>query len=92
MRFGELSCILYCMDTRQQTLVSKRGQTVIPAPIRKRYSIQEGDRLVWIDDGQVIKVIPVPADPIRALRGRGRGENLMESLMQYRNEERERES
>ena len=79
------------MDTRQQTLVSKRGQTVIPAPIRKRHSIQEGDRLVWIDDGQVIKVIPVPADPVRALRGRGRGENLLESLMQYRKEERERE-
>jgi AbrB family looped-hinge helix DNA binding protein len=80
------------MDTKQQTLVSKRGQTVIPAPIRKRYSIQEGDRFVWIDDGQVIKVIPVPVDPIQALRGRGRGENLLESLMQFRKEERERES
>ncbi len=80
------------MDTRQQTLVSKRGQTVIPAPIRKRHSIKEGDRLVWIDDGQVIKVIPVPADPIQALRGRGQGENLMELLKEYRKEEREREA
>jgi AbrB family looped-hinge helix DNA binding protein len=80
------------MDIKQSTLVSKRGQTVIPSPIRKRYSIQEGDRLVWIDDGQVIKVIPVPNDPIRALRGRGRGERLMESLMQYRQDERERDA
>jgi len=80
------------MDTKQSTLVSKRGQTVIPSLIRKRYSIQEGDRLVWIDDGQVIKVIPVPNDPIRALRGRGRGERLMESLMQYRQDERERDA
>jgi bifunctional DNA-binding transcriptional regulator/antitoxin component of YhaV-PrlF toxin-antitoxin module len=80
------------MDTRQQTLVSKRSQTVIPVPIRKRYSNQEGNRLVWINDGQVIKAIPVPADPIRALRGRGQGENLLESLMQYRKEECERES
>jgi AbrB family looped-hinge helix DNA binding protein len=74
-----------------QTSVTKRGQTVIPASIRKRYQIQEGDRLVWLDDGQVIKVIPVPADPIRALRGSGRGENLVEKLLAARREDRESE-
>ncbi len=74
-----------------ETVVNKRGQTVIPAPIRERYHIQEGDRLAWIDDGQSIHVIPLPADPIRALRGRARGEGLYEKLMQYRKEERERE-
>ena len=30
-----------------QTAVTKRGQTVIPAAIRKRYHIEEGDSLVW---------------------------------------------
>jgi len=75
-----------------QTAVTKRGQTVIPAPIRKRYHIQEGDRLVWLDDGQTIKVIPVPADPIRALRGRGRGERLVERLLTTRREDRDREA
>lgn len=74
-----------------QTSVTKRGQTVIPALIRKRYQIHEGDRLVWLDDGQVIKVIPVPADPVRALRGRGRGEKLIQKLYDSRQEERERE-
>jgi AbrB family looped-hinge helix DNA binding protein len=49
-----------------QASVTKRGQTVIPASIRKRYQIQEGDRLVWLDDGQAIEVIPVPADSIVA--------------------------
>lgn len=76
---------------KMQTAVTKRGQTVIPAAIRKRYQIQPGDYLVWLDDGQTIKVVPVPADSIRALRGRGRGERLVERLLVARREERERE-
>ena len=47
-----------------QTSITKRWQTVIPAPIRKRHAIREGDYLVWLDDGETIKVIPVPADPV----------------------------
>lgn len=74
-----------------KTAVTKRGQTVIPAQIRKKYHIQPGDSLVWLDDGQTIKVVPVPADPIRALRGRGRGEQLLERLLVTRREERERD-
>jgi len=74
-----------------ETAVTKRGQTTIPASIRKRYQIKEGDCLVWLDDGQSIKVVPVPADPIRALRGSGRGERLLELLLATRREERERE-
>ena len=79
------------MNTKMQTSITKRGQTVVPAIIRKRYAIQEGDHLVWIDDGQTIKVIPVPADPIRALRGRGQGEKLLEALLKSRQEDRQRE-
>ena len=78
------------MDTRFQTLITKRGQTVVPAAIRRRYSIQEGDRLVWVDDGEVIKVIPVPNDPLQALRGRGKGERLLQALYKARQEERRR--
>jgi len=73
------------------TSVSSRGQTVIPAEIRKRHHIQEGDHLVWLDDGNTIKVIPVSADPILALRGRGRGENLTKRLLEARREDRRRE-
>jgi AbrB family looped-hinge helix DNA binding protein len=75
-----------------QTTLTRRGQTVVPAPIRKRYDIREGDQLVWLDDGQTIKVIPVPSDPIRALRGAGRGERLVEKLLISRQEDKQRES
>ena len=74
-----------------QTAVTKRGQTVIPAPIRKRYRIEEGDSLVWIDDGTSIRVVPVARDPIRALRGLGRGENLVDRLLASRAEDRSRD-
>ncbi|MCW5849422.1 MAG: AbrB/MazE/SpoVT family DNA-binding domain-containing protein [Anaerolineae bacterium] len=73
-----------------QTSVTKRGQTVIPAAIRKRYHIADGDQLVWLDDGQAITVVPVPRDPVQALRGRGKGEHLVERLLQERRKERER--
>ena len=72
------------------TTVTKRGQTVVPAAIRRRHNIQPGDVLAWIDDGE-IKVVPVPQDPIHALRGCARGEALLEQLLALRREERERE-
>jgi AbrB family looped-hinge helix DNA binding protein len=74
-----------------QTAVTGRGQTVIPAPIRQRYQIKAGDHLVWLDDGETIRVVVVPADPLRALRGSGRGERLVERLLKARSEERNRE-
>lgn len=73
------------------TAVTKRGQTVIPATLRKRYAIDETVQLVWLDDGATIRVVPVPTDPLRALRGRGRGEKLVEKLLAERKKDRERE-
>lgn len=67
-----------------QSIVSKRGRTVIPALIRKRYGIQEGDRLVWLDDGQNIRVIPTRAAALEVLRGRARGESLLVNLLASR--------
>jgi AbrB family looped-hinge helix DNA binding protein len=75
-----------------ETVVTKRGQTVIPAAIRRRYKIHEGDKLFWIDDGQTIQVVPVPADPIKALRGSAKGEKLLEKLLEERRRDRDREN
>jgi len=50
-------------------------------------TIHEGDRFGWLDEGEVIRVIPIPADPIAALRGSARGERLLERLLQQRHEE-----
>jgi len=74
-----------------KTLVTKRGQTVIPAPIRKKYGIGEGTVLQWIDTGEGIKVVPVPQNIIKAMRGMAKGERLLESLLQERGVDSARE-
>jgi AbrB family looped-hinge helix DNA binding protein len=74
-----------------QTSVTKRGQTVIPAAIRHRYHIRAGDKLVWLDDGEIIQVIPVSKDAIQALYGRGKDESLVAALLEERQKDRLRE-
>jgi len=75
-----------------RTKVSRRAQTVVPAEIRRRHNIKDGDMLEWIDDGQTIKVVPVPADALEALRGSGKGQGLARKLLQDRTQERRREA
>ncbi len=74
-----------------ETAVTKRGQTVIPAAIRKRYGLTEGGYLAWLDDGETIRVVPIPADPVRGLRGHGRGEGLTAALLAERHKDRKHE-
>ncbi|MBV6393989.1 MAG: hypothetical protein KPEEDBHJ_03235 [Anaerolineales bacterium] len=79
------------LEAEMQTTLSRRGQLVLAAEIRKRYNFREGDRFVWLDDGQTIKLIPIPKDPITALYGRGKGENLVEKLLEDRKKDRRHE-
>jgi bifunctional DNA-binding transcriptional regulator/antitoxin component of YhaV-PrlF toxin-antitoxin module len=76
-----------------KTAVTKRGQTVIPAAIRKRYRIDNSVHLVWLDDGETIKVVPITDDPLPSLRGRGREKKtMMERLLKERQRARDHES
>ena len=72
--------------------MSRRGQTVVPAAIRRRHHIEEGDTLVWMDDGRVIKVLPLPEDAVTVLRGSGKGEHLLERLLEERARDKSRRS
>ena len=73
------------------TTVTTRGQTVIPVNIRRKYGINEGSRLEWVEDGGSIRVIPIPADPVSALYGSAKGEGLFDCLMEERARDRARE-
>ena len=71
-----------------RTTVTSRGQTVVPAQIRKAYHIGPQTQLEWLDDGQTIRVVPIPPDPIRAAKGVSRG--LHAKLLKERERERRR--
>ncbi|HNW93131.1 MAG TPA: AbrB/MazE/SpoVT family DNA-binding domain-containing protein [bacterium] len=69
--------------------VTVRGQTAIPVALRRRYNIRPGSRIVWIDDGSVITVLPQPAAPVGELRGSLRQYDLNRRLLQRRRRERQ---
>ena len=71
--------------------VTVRGQTAIPAAIRKKYNIKPKTKIEWMDDGHTITVMPVPQDPVKALKGRFRDADLLQALMKSREEERKRD-
>ncbi|GJM42929.1 MAG: hypothetical protein DHS20C20_32110 [Ardenticatenaceae bacterium] len=50
-------------------VVSNKGWIVIPKAFRQKYKIKPGDRVRIIDYGGGLSVVPLPADPITALRG-----------------------
>jgi bifunctional DNA-binding transcriptional regulator/antitoxin component of YhaV-PrlF toxin-antitoxin module len=72
--------------------VTVRGQTAIPAAIRRRYSISPKSKIEWIDDGHSIAIVPHSKDPLTALRGKYPGGKLGRALSRLRNEERKRGS
>ena len=69
--------------------VTVRGQVSIPAEIRKKFNIEPDSRVEWITEGNVIKVIPLPKDPVAAFRGRGSGRYSTARLIEERRAERE---
>jgi AbrB family looped-hinge helix DNA binding protein len=74
-------------STTLRTKVTRKGQTVVPALIRKRLGIEANSSLIWSSDGKVITVIAVPPDPIRSLRGSTVGKGLRKALIVQRKED-----
>ena len=48
--------------------VTRQCQTTIPSAIRKKYKIDEGDSVIYVDLGDHIAIVPVPKQPLKDLK------------------------
>jgi len=71
--------------------VSSKGWVVIPKELRKKYNINEGDRVVITEVNDMLAVYPLPRDPISSARGIYKGYALTKELLKDRKEENKRE-
>ena len=71
--------------------VTTRGQVSIPSEIRKKFNIEPESRVEWVVKGNVIRVIPLPKEPVAAFRGRGSRKYSTERLIEERRADREKE-
>jgi AbrB family looped-hinge helix DNA binding protein len=74
-----------------RTKVTTRGQVSVPAEVRKRLQIGPDTTLEWIIEGNAVRVIPIPADPIAAFRGSG-PKGQVRRLLKERQQDRLREN
>lgn len=71
--------------------VSSRGQTVIPAELRKRYGIEPNSKIEFIDTGEEIVLVPLRGeDPLRSSYGILKDVSSKD-VIRNRRKERERE-
>ena len=75
-----------------KTKVTTRGQVSIPAAIRKKLHIESETKLEWFIEGNTLRIIPIPKDPISAFRGKGRGIYTTKDLLKDRLGERRGEN
>ncbi len=47
--------------------VTRQCQTTIPSAIRKKYKIDEGDSVIFVDLGDHVAMLPVPKHPVKEL-------------------------
>ncbi len=71
--------------------VSVRGQTVIPAQIRKKYGIRAKSKVEFIDTGEEIVIVPLPDKPFEASYGLLKGIGTKD-LFEFRRKERKAEA
>jgi AbrB family looped-hinge helix DNA binding protein len=73
-------------------IVSSKGWVVIPAEIRKKYDLHPGDRVMLVDYGGVLAIVPALPRPIAGSAGLLKGgPSMTKALLAEHARERRRE-
>ncbi len=78
----------------QKVTLSKKGQISLPAALRRRFGLKQGDRLGIEEKGDTIVLKPLPEHPLLNMKGKFKAEGqtkLTVLLLQERQKERKRE-
>jgi AbrB family looped-hinge helix DNA binding protein len=78
-----------------RTVISSKGQVIIPAEVRERYGLKKGTPATWTEEKGRLILTPITVERIREIRGFLKpkpGEpSMFEELFAERARERERE-
>ncbi|MHA1679903.1 MAG: AbrB/MazE/SpoVT family DNA-binding domain-containing protein [Promethearchaeota archaeon] len=78
------------MTFSKSVTVTNRGMISIPAELRRKYNIKDGDKISVIEDEEGIKIIPI--EDLETLRNKGiPAREMMDIMKKARKEELELE-
>jgi AbrB family looped-hinge helix DNA binding protein len=74
-----------------ETIVTSKGQVVIPSKIRRQLGVKEGTHLQIDVDESTKKIIltPITREYVHSLRGKYKGKGLLEALMADKQREKD---
>ena len=74
-----------------ETIITSKGQVVIPSKIRRKLGVKEGTYLQIEIDELTKKIIltPITREYVHSIRGKYRGKGLMKALMAEKQQEKE---
>ncbi len=77
--------------SHEQATVTSKGQLVIPARLRKKYSIRKGTKVAFIEEDNRLILQPITNEFIQRIRGSLKDKpSALEFLLKTRREERYR--
>jgi len=76
---------------RETSTVTTKGQLVIPARLRKKYSIRKGTQVAFLEEENRLVLQPITKEFIQSLRGSLKGKpSVLDLLLKTRRAERHR--
>ncbi len=72
----------------ETSIVTTKGQLVIPVKLRRKYGIRKGTRVVFVEEGDRLLLQPLTKEFIEGLCGSLRGSRALEHLLAERRKDR----